>query len=175
VLSGARGPQSTSYSRRVWLPRSVDHTHHDLARHGGQPHDFLVFVEVRPVPAVDLYTLDRPGSWVAEPSVARCRVFAPLLAATPRLKVDCLAAGQETSPEDRRVSPVGTRSRGTGRRGSRTALIWGEISTSAVAQGGTSSDAPPGADTAQPDGAYSAWLVLSALRRWQPDSTLPPS
>ena len=110
--------------------------------------------------------------------MARCRVFASFLAATPRLKVDCLAAGKETSPEDRRVSPVGTRTRDTGIQGSRTVLIWGEMSISAVAQGGTPSDAPPGADAAQSDGAFSARLVLSALRRrpgQEPDSTLPPS
>jgi hypothetical protein len=62
---------------------------------------------------------------------------------------------------------VGTRTRDTGRRGSRTVLIWGEISTSAVAQGGTPSDASPAADTARPGGAYAARLVLSALRRRQ--------
>jgi len=62
---------------------------------------------------------------------------------------------------------VGTRTRDTGRRGSRTVSIWGDISTSPVAEGGTPSGAPPGADTARSDGPFAARLVLSALRRRQ--------
>jgi hypothetical protein len=53
----ARDRSAKTFPAKRRRTRSVDRSHHDLACHVGQPHDFLLCVEIRPRLTVDLRNL----------------------------------------------------------------------------------------------------------------------